>query len=288
MGRSPAAPAARLFPRDNCATALPSQTARGGGQGKFLRSGNNDLPPASDPPPPRATLVHNGCFGSSRQVHRKRLGRIRCGISSSLLFWPKIWWMFWLVIQCSGWVLISRDGSVKILGPIDIDPQYKMLARVGFMVNNTRHWSIGLTEDDGLSFSSRDAELMLLDQSGELVWNVTSMTVTGSLAVENDVSIDGELGATTKTRVGSTLSAADLTMLGSALTVLDYAHSGSTLSLRGFAQLGSFASVFGTPQKHAMKKNGWRRERGLFCCATRGPVSVCTTGRLESNTAAPS
>ena len=39
-----------------------------------------------------------------------------------------------LLTQVTGWVLVSREGEVTLLGPVDIDPSYTLDPRLRFRV----------------------------------------------------------------------------------------------------------------------------------------------------------
>jgi hypothetical protein len=62
----------------------------------------------------------------------------------------------WLPVV-NAWVLVSKDGDITLLGPIDIDPSYSQAPRVTFRVRGTREWDIQIADlTKNLVFSSVD------------------------------------------------------------------------------------------------------------------------------------
>ena len=43
---------------------------------------------------------------------------------------------------CAGWVLVSREGEVTLLGPVDIDPSFALDSRLRFRVKGYTEWDI--------------------------------------------------------------------------------------------------------------------------------------------------
>ena len=69
-----------------------------------------------------------------------------------LLLWS------WLPVV-RGWVLISNDGDITLLGPIDIDPSYSKAPRITFRLKGIPHWNVHVMElTKNLVFSAVDTE----------------------------------------------------------------------------------------------------------------------------------
>lgn len=145
-----------------------------------------------------------------------------------------------LVKHVRAWVLVSREGQVTMLGPIDIDPSFSQEARLTFRQRGVKEWSIGIYAvygggGDFVVSSERNGEVtpfFAMTQQAEAFYNT-------SLSVIDYVKLGSTLSVFDGTILGSSLSAMSKTILGSSMSVRDEAILGSILSVHGKAMLGS-------------------------------------------------
>ncbi len=178
-------------------------------------------------------------------------------------------------------ILVSNQGHITLLGPVDIDPsindasiKFKKDGAVQWQIKSTNLYTPAMTNTQDLVFASSNepSGMVAFTPDGRAVFNTTlsvlhSVEFGSSLSVYDMVSLGSLLSVKDVTYLGSTLSVSGAVRLGyefsvfmqanfgSSVTVLDwfslgssmsvnqFVRFGSTLSLRSFARLGDYLSV---------------------------------------------
>lgn len=136
-----------------------------------------------------------------------------------------------LAWSVQAWMLVSKDGEVTLVAPLDINPSYDN-ARVAFKSAGQRQWSIYLDSQNDLRFRHR-----------ELQDYVTLST--DSLAVYNFAAFGSSVSVTSFTRLGATPSISGRTTLGSSCSTWDTLYLGNTSLVKNSVRLGSIPPASG-------------------------------------------
>ena len=138
---------------------------------------------------------------------------------------------FALLLHVQAWMLVSKEGEITMVAPVDINPSYTY-ASVGFKSNSVKQWDITLDSANNLIFRYQETTDLLT-------------VSTSSFSVSNVVSFGSGLSVYDFAQFGNTLSVAGATHLGFILSALDPVHFGSVLSIRSFVRPGDTLFVEG-------------------------------------------
>lgn len=191
--------------------------------------------------------------------HRIAAGRsVRSGkfLRRLALMGPLLRWLvaLWLVVCCGGWVLVSREGRVTLLGALDIDPTRSgMQASVVFKQKSSQQWVMRYeTGEDSFTVANRDdRQVLTLYQNGMADLDGTSFTV-GKRGVNQSMIIVGRTSPwrlAKSTFRGTGESMFELTDPMNRPRIRAHRTDGveffSWVSIKGVTTMGSALSVYG-------------------------------------------
>ncbi|CAK9050016.1 unnamed protein product [Durusdinium trenchii] len=158
-----------------------------------------------------------------------------------------------LVPRVAPWVLVSKEGDITLLGPLDLDPSYNQAPRVTLRSSGVRLWDIivqDLYGGNALVFQTPSGSKVAFTPDDETFFNTTlsvlrEVKLGGSLSVFDTVNMGGRVSIFSATSLGGTLSVYNQVNLGSVLSVFGHTNFASTASIRDHVQLGSSINIQG-------------------------------------------